>query len=110
MALQICIAAGFNTIITSSSDEKIAKLEKLSPKVHSVNYKTADIKAEVMKRTNGKGVDFVLNNAGVSSIPLNIETIRRSGSIALVGFLDGFSADYSPAVLIGLILKACKLQ
>jgi NADPH:quinone reductase-like Zn-dependent oxidoreductase len=110
MSVLICIAAGIKPIITSSSDEKLARLIKLSPTVCGINYRTADVKSEVLKHTNGKGVDFILNNIGLSSIPDDLEMIRRSGSIAFVGFLGGFTADWSPQVLLTLILKACKIQ
>ncbi|KAH8698234.1 hypothetical protein GQ44DRAFT_764765 [Phaeosphaeriaceae sp. PMI808] len=110
MTLMICIAAGIKPIITSSSSDKIQKLEKLSPAVRGINYKTADVNAEVLKLTNGKGVDFVLNNIGLSSIPDDLKVVRRSGSIALVGFLDGFTTEYSPEVLFSVLVKSCKIQ
>jgi NADPH:quinone reductase-like Zn-dependent oxidoreductase len=110
MSVLICIAAGIKPIITSSLDEKLARLTKLSPTVCGINYRTADVKSEVLKLTNGKGVDFILNNIGLSSIPDDLEMIRRSSSIAFVGFLGGFTADWSPQVLLTLILKACKIQ
>jgi NADPH:quinone reductase-like Zn-dependent oxidoreductase len=110
MSVLICIAAGIKPTITSSSDEKLARLTKLSPTVCGINYKTADVKSEVLRLTDGKGVDFILNNIGLSSIPDDLEMIRRSGSIAFVGFLGGFTADWSPQVLLTLILKACKIQ
>jgi NADPH:quinone reductase-like Zn-dependent oxidoreductase len=110
MTLLICIAAGIRPIITSSSDEKIAKLKKLSPTITGVNYKTSDVKSEVLELTEGKGVDFVLNNIGISSIPNDLDIIRRNGSIALVGFLEGFTASYSADILISVMLKACRIQ
>jgi NADPH:quinone reductase-like Zn-dependent oxidoreductase len=110
MSVLICIAAGIKPIITSSSDEKLARLTKLSPTVCGINYKTADFKSEILRLTDGKGVDFILNNIGLSSIPDDLEMIRRSGSIAFVRFLGGFTANWSPQVLLTLILKACKIQ
>jgi NADPH:quinone reductase-like Zn-dependent oxidoreductase len=110
MTLLICIAAGITPIITSSSDEKLKRIEKIDPSIRSINYKTEDVMAEVLKLTGGKGVDLVLNNVGISSIPKDLEIVRQKGSVALVGFLDGFSADYSPNVLSAIMIKACKLQ
>jgi NADPH:quinone reductase-like Zn-dependent oxidoreductase len=110
MTLLICIAAGIKPIITSSSDEKIAKLKKLSPTVMGINYKTSDVKTAVLELTNGNGVDLVLNNIGISSIPNDLEVIRKNGSIALVGFLEGFTASYSADILVSVMLKACRIQ
>ncbi|KAF2026900.1 NAD(P)-binding protein [Setomelanomma holmii] len=110
MALLVCLAAGIKPIITSSSDAKIAKLKQLSPAVQGINYKTEDVKAQVLRLTSSKGVDFVLNNAGISSLPDDLAMIRKNGSIALVGFLDGFTAQFPPEVLLTVLLKACKIQ
>jgi NADPH:quinone reductase-like Zn-dependent oxidoreductase len=110
MALLVCLAAGIRPIITSSSDDKLARLQQLSPAVAGINYKTADVKDEVLKLTGGKGVDFILNNVGISSLPDDLDLVRKNGSIALVGFLDGFTARFPPETLLTILYKACKIQ
>jgi len=110
MALLICVAAGIKPIITSSSDEKITKLKKISPVVEGINYLTTDVNAETLKLTSGKGVDLLVNNVGISSIPDDLEVIRKRGSIALVGFLGGFEASFDPQLLFTIMLKACRVQ
>lgn len=106
-ALQICLAAGIRPIITSSSDAKLDKLRQLDSTIGLINYKThTEITAEVSRLTDGKGVDYVLNNIGVASIPDDLQILRkRSGRVALIGFLDGFEADWSPSLLFTLIAK-----
>jgi NADPH:quinone reductase-like Zn-dependent oxidoreductase len=110
MAVLICLAAGITPIITSSSDEKLAKITQIDPAVKGINYKTTDVKEEVLKLTDGKGVDYICNNIGISSFPLDLELIRKNGSIALVGFLEGFTADFSPDILMTILMKACRIQ
>lgn len=110
MALLVCLAAGITPIITSSSDDKLVRLQQLSPMIAGINYKTADVKVEVLKLTDGKGVDFILNNVGISSLPEDLSMIRKNGSIALVGFLDGFTGNFPPEKLHTLLYKACKIQ
>lgn len=112
MAVLICLAAGIKPIITSSSDEKLASIKKLGQGVEGINYKTTtDIVAEVQRLTNGKGVDFVINNTGIGSIPENIASLRsKAGAISLVGFLNGFTADWNHSVLLNLMSKRAKLQ
>ncbi|KAJ4355362.1 uncharacterized protein N0V89_003378 [Didymosphaeria variabile] len=112
MSLLVCLAAGITPIITSSSDEKLERLKKISPAVLGVNYKTtSDIAAEVLRLTDGKGVDYVLNNVGLSSVPDDLKMLRKyGGSIALIGFLEGFEAKWDPSVLMGLIAKAATLK
>lgn len=110
--MQLCLAAGIQPIITSSDDKKIQYIESLSPKVRGINYKThPDQSAEVLRLTDGKGVDFVVNNTGVGSIPTDIGLLRkRGGTVSLVGFLDGFQADWSPDALFLLMSKTAQLR
>ncbi|KAH7384115.1 hypothetical protein DE146DRAFT_667892 [Phaeosphaeria sp. MPI-PUGE-AT-0046c] len=110
MTVLLCIAAGITPIITSSSDEKLARVLHIDPSVKGINYRTSDVKDEVLKHTDGKGVDFILNNIGISSIPLDLDLVRKSGIIAMVGFLEGFTADFSPNILMTILLKACRMQ
>ncbi|RFU77884.1 hypothetical protein TARUN_4352 [Trichoderma arundinaceum] len=105
-ALLLLIDSGIKTIITSSSDAKIAQIQKLSPLITGVNYKThPDISAEVQRITNGRGVDIVVNNIGPASIPSNIDSIQAGGSVSIVGFLGGLTADWNPSELLKLLFK-----
>ena len=110
-ALLLLIDAGVNTIITSSSAAKLAPLEKLSPLITGVNYKThGDVSGEVKRITGGRGVDIVINNSGISNIPSNIESVGTNADIAIVGFLGGWDADWSPSELLKLIFKPASLR
>lgn len=110
-ALLLLIAVGVRPIVTSSSDEKIESVKKLSPLVEGINYRThPDPTAEVYRLTNGKGAKIVVNNGGVQSIPSNLGSVGSKGTISLVGFLGGFAADWNPSSLMGLMAKSAKLQ
>ena len=105
-ALLILIEAGVRTIITSSSDAKLASIKKLSPLVEGINYRTTpDVAAEVRRLTGGHGADIVINNVGLPSIPDNLASLAYGGTVSLVGFLDGLTADWSPQVLMGIMAK-----
>ncbi|KAF1355750.1 NAD(P)-binding protein [Lizonia empirigonia] len=106
-AVKLSLAAGIKAIITSSSDVKLSKLKQLDPRIGLINYKTnPDVASEVFRITNGKRVDYVLNNIGVVSIPEDLHMLRkRGGRIALIGFLGGFTAEWSPSLLMKLIEK-----
>jgi NADPH:quinone reductase-like Zn-dependent oxidoreductase len=95
IALLLCIAAGIRPIITSSFLKKLEVLQKLYPEVRGINYKTApDQSAEVKRLTDGRRVDFVINNTGPRSLIQDIGLLcERGGTVALVGFLRGFEAD-----------------
>ncbi|KAK4238553.1 chaperonin 10-like protein [Achaetomium macrosporum] len=111
-ALLICLAAGIRPIITSSSDKKLEDIRKLSSDVRTINYKTVSNQtAEVKRLTDGKGVDFVINNVGPSSIPEDISFLRqRGGMISLVGFLSGTGGDWKPEAVMELMMKNAALK
>lgn len=112
MALLISVAAGIKPIITSSSDEKLAALQKLHPEVRGLNYKTvADQGAEVKRLTDGRGVDFVVNNTGPQSLIEDIGFLCDSlGTVSIVGFLQGFDANWDPKSIMTLMSKGAKIK
>jgi NADPH:quinone reductase-like Zn-dependent oxidoreductase len=111
-ALLICLAAGIRPIITSSSDEKLKDIQKLGADVRTINYKTvSDQAAEVKRLTDGKGVDFVINNTGPASFPEDVSFLRqRGGVVSLVGFLAGTNGDWQPSAIMALMSKSAKLK
>lgn len=113
-ALIIALAAGLDPIITSSSDAKLDALRvKLGrPDLKGYNYRAKpDQVAEVKRLTGGAGVDIVINNNGPAGIPADLESlVPYYGTISIVGFLEGVTADWNPGLLLGLIGKTARLQ
>ena len=86
--MQIAAAYGATVVATSSSDSKLAIAEKLGAK-HLINYrKTPDWSAEVLKVTNGAGVDIVLDVVGAGSIEQTVKATRHGGAIVVTGRLS----------------------
>ena len=109
--LLVCLAAGIKPIITSSSNAKLAQVKKLSPEIQGINYKTSNVVDEVLRLTDGKGVDFVINNSGLQAIPDNLKCLRQKfGQVTWVGFLEGGQPDWHPNELWALITKAAKIK
>jgi NADPH:quinone reductase-like Zn-dependent oxidoreductase len=110
--LLLCLASGIKPIITSSSDAKLEKIKVVSPNVEGINYRQyPDVAKEAMRLTNGKGVDYVINNVGMKTVLNNIQSLRKYGGIiALVGFLEGIGGDWTPEDLFSLIIKGARLQ
>jgi len=66
---------------------KLQIAKKLGAK-HLINYiKTPDWSAEVLKATNGVGVDLVLDVVGAGSIEQTIKATRFGGFITILGLL-----------------------
>jgi NADPH:quinone reductase-like Zn-dependent oxidoreductase len=100
--LMLAKAAGAITIITSSSDEKLKMAKDKYGVDHTINYTTTpDWDQEALKITNGRGVDFIIENGGSGTIAKSIQCIARGGIISVVGFLD--AAKEMPDVA-GLVL------
>ena len=101
MALQLAKAAGLRTIITSSSDEKLARAKTLGAAA-GVNYRsTPDWENEVLRHTEGRGVDVVLEVGGKETLPHSIAATRMGGLVNIIGGVAGFSTEMSLFPLIG---------
>ncbi len=87
-AIQIANAMGLNAIVLTSSDEKAETVLSLGAK-HVLNYhKIPDWENEVLKLTDNKGVDEVLEVVG-GDINKSISSLKVDGTVALIGFLIG---------------------
>ncbi|KZL79301.1 alcohol dehydrogenase zinc-binding domain-containing protein [Colletotrichum incanum] len=110
-AMHLIVAAGVRVIVTSSSDDKLASIKKLSPLIDGINYKThPNIADEVRKLTGGKGVNLIVNTIGDASIPSNVDALAEKGAISLVGFLGGFGERLKEGTLMGLMFKRGTIQ
>ncbi|ENH64772.1 hypothetical protein FOC1_g10001420 [Fusarium oxysporum f. sp. cubense race 1] len=86
-ALQIAHAAGAKTIVTSSSDDKLAKAKDLGA-TYGINYnKTPDWAAEAMKITKGKGVDHIIEIGGTLTLQASFNAIGFNGQIHCIGHI-----------------------
>ncbi len=99
--LQFAKMHGARAIITSSSDEKLARARALGAD-ETINYKTTpEWDKEVLRLTGGKGVDIVLEVGGGETFPRSMNSVRASGQIAVIGVLSGVMGAI-PVGLIGL--------
>jgi NADPH:quinone reductase-like Zn-dependent oxidoreductase len=94
--LQFAVAAGAKAVITSSHDEKLGHAKKLGA-IGVVNYKTTpDWHKEVLKLTENRGVDQVLEVGGVGTLEKSMKSLNINGHIALIGVLAGSGAQVNP--------------
>lgn len=88
-ALQVAKAGGAEVIITSSSDEKLARAREMGAD-HTINYRTTPEWAEAVKDiTGGTGVHNVLDMGGPETLAQSMACVRRGGSVSVIGFLTG---------------------
>lgn len=87
-AIQICTAMGARVFATAGSKEKCEACEKLGAE-HAVNYREADFVDEIRRRTDGAGVDVILDMVGGDYTGRNLRLLREKGRIAQIYFLRG---------------------
>lgn len=102
--LQFARAAGYRTIITSSSDDKLARAERLGA-THLVNYKTTpDWHRAVRNYTSGRGADFIMEVGGAGTLIESLKSVKLGGHIAVIGVLT--DANAPPAKLSASVMIA----
>ena len=105
--LQFAHATGLRTLITSSSDEKLARAKALGAD-HLVNYReTPEWAGPVRAATAGVGADLIIEVGGGGTIEQSMKAIKIGGHIAIVGVVAGFGGAFNTAALIG---NSAKLQ
>lgn len=92
-AVQFARAAGARVIATSSSDKKLEALRRVGAS-DSVNYNEhPDWEREVLRLTDGRGVDHVVETVGGGTLPRSIAAAAVSGHVHLIGVLSEGKLD-----------------
>src|SRR5262250_2028671 len=90
--LQLATALGARAIVTSSSDEKLARAKALGA-VHGINYsRVPNWEEAVLELTAQKGVDHVLEVVGGDSLSKSIAATKPGGQISVIGILTGLTS------------------
>lgn len=86
---QIAERRGNNVVIAlSSSDEKL-EFCRANGADYLVNYKTTDYVKEVLRITDGQGVDVSLNSVGGPTLETDPYTIKPTGRWVIYGYAAG---------------------
>jgi NADPH:quinone reductase len=86
-SLQAAKAMGARVIGTSGSQDKLARLRKEGLDV-ALRTRAGDFGDAVMKATDGKGVDLVVNTVGGSVFAECVRCMAFEGRLATVGYVD----------------------
>ncbi|RXK42417.1 hypothetical protein M231_00407 [Tremella mesenterica] len=100
-AAQFALVSGSSVIITSSSDEKLAKVKKILEKllipgsskdaIRTINYNTTpEWDVEVRKMTGGRGVDNVIEVGGWGTCAKSVRSVRKGGIVGVSGYLSTY--------------------
>ena len=95
-ALQFCALMGARAIITSKSDDKLARARAMGA-WQTINYSgTPDWASTVKDMTGGAGVDHVVEVGGGGTLAQSIEAVRIGGHIAMIGVLTQGAVNPMP--------------
>ena len=87
-ALQIARLHGARTIITSSSDDKLARGAELGAD-HLLNHNDVDVVKEVRRLTGKRGVDLVLDSVGEATWERSLRCLAPRGRLVTCGGTTG---------------------
>jgi NADPH:quinone reductase-like Zn-dependent oxidoreductase len=87
-ALQIAKAAGARTIVTSSSEAKLARARELGAD-ETLNHATTDVASEVRARTARRGADVVVDSVGEKTWARSLRALARMGRLVTCGASTG---------------------
>lgn len=106
-ALQFAKAMGARVVVTSSSDEKLARARQLGAD-HTINYRSvSDWGDAVTHWSGGVGVDHVIELGGPGTLAQSIRAARVGGHISLIGTVTGYAGQLPTAAMM---IKQIRLQ
>jgi NADPH:quinone reductase-like Zn-dependent oxidoreductase len=105
-ALQIAAFIGTQTIVTSGSDEKLAKARRLGA-AHGINYHKQDFATEVRRITEKRGVDVVVDCVGGESWGKSLASLAKGGRLVTCGATAGATPETDLRRIFWNHLKIC---
>ena len=83
-AIQLAKAAGATVLATASRGDRLRRLSEFGMD-HGINSASQDVAEEVMRRTDGLGVDLVVDPVGGRTIEASVAALAYRGRISWVG-------------------------
>ena len=87
-AIQLAAARGARVFATAGSDEKCLACESIGAE-RAINYRREDFVSVVRDRTDGRGVDLILDIVGGSYVNRNLAALAAGGRLLVIGFMEG---------------------
>ncbi|WP_083660465.1 NAD(P)H-quinone oxidoreductase [Acuticoccus yangtzensis] len=99
LALQLALAWGAEVVVTAGGPDKCAALEAMGAR--AIDYRTADLTAEVLRLTGGHGADVVLDILGGDAVNRHLAAMAPGGRHIGLSFMAGMMAP----VDLGLVMR-----
>lgn len=98
-AIQMAKAFGARVFATVGNEQKREFCERLGAD-RAIDYRQEKFRDVVKEKTDGQGVDVILDIVGAAYLDENIKSLNADGRLVIIGSLGGRKADLN----IGLIL------
>lgn len=111
-ALMLCREFGIQAFATAGSADKCSAIAQLGGE--PINYREQDFAEVIAQKTDGQGVDVILDIMGASYLNNNLKALAMDGHLVMLGFLGGAKANDvdllsilgKRAVITGSLLRA----
>ena len=98
-AIQLARAWGANVIVTAGTDAKCDNCLALGAQ-HAINYNTQDFAAEVMRITEGHGVDVILDMVGGDYVAREVACLAEDGRLVIIAVQGGAKAQFDASLVL----------
>lgn len=99
-AIQMAKAWGAKVFVTAGSEDKCAACIALGADA-AINYRTHDFQTEVLRLTEGRGVDVVLDMVAGDYVARELDCLAEDGRLVIIAVQGGVQA----AVNAGLVMR-----
>ena len=99
-AIQLARAFGATVIVTAGSAEKCSACLALGAH-HAIDYRSQDFSAEVLRLTNGRGADVVLDMVAGDYVAREVACLAEDGRLVIIAVQGGTAASLDA----GLVLR-----
>lgn len=99
-AIQLAKALGVRVFVTAGSDEKCAACLALGADA-AINYKTHDFQVEVLRLTDGQGVNVILDMVAGSYVAKEVQCLKDDGRLVIIAVQGGVQSEINA----GLVLR-----
>jgi NADPH:quinone reductase-like Zn-dependent oxidoreductase len=103
-ALQVGVRIGARVIVTSGSDEKIARALALGA-AHGINHRQKDYAKEVQQWTDGRGVNVVVDSVAGEVWQKSLASLGHGGRLVTCGATAGWQPNDDLNAIISKSLK-----
>jgi NADPH:quinone reductase-like Zn-dependent oxidoreductase len=105
-ALQLARLGGARVIVTSSSDEKLARALKMGAS-DGINYKTTPDWDKRVRELTAVGADYIIEVGGAGTLTQSMKCVKGGGQISLIGVLTGGTGTINP---LPILMRNIRLQ